>query len=629
MLPALKTVGPRTREKLLNAFGSEEALQTAAESLELDRFLAIRGISTRRAIDLIAKVQGVEEFPFLQTEAAQRLYEDILERIQAFAHTTYAKNKVLLLKPRADLEARKGLLRRVMAAKERARSLPRERIASLLKRLPPLKEPRPVFDSMKVVVVEDERALTAFEEYNRYCEVLLPADLHRPEEYDLILYVCEAGTVEFQGLDNVHVVMGRPEPWHLFPESVADFFRANESLWEVLLELSPFVPGLEVAEEVLETLGPLEPALPEFAGENLGPIIHELNATLKKRLSQLSLEGPDILQLLQRGLPPRVEEVFLEVLEEGRERILREAGLRVELEPAYPLRLPEAEIERARGERRRLAKNELFETLQRKAKHLARLEGRAREALRRLLEWDFEFALGSFALEYELQPPLWEEELRLRGALHLSLSEDARAQRVDYALQKPDRVALLTGANSGGKTTLLETLAQALILGTMGLPVNAREATLPALDACYFFSRQPTLSAGALEGFLTTFLPLALEGSPKIVLADELEAMTEPEAAAAILAAFVEALRESGSYGVVVTHAARAIRRATSIRVDGIEAKGLDEQYNLIVDRTPKSHCIAQSTPELLLRRLEALSEGRQARMYVRVREKLRQREGA
>ncbi len=158
----------------------------------------------------------------------------------------------------------------------------------------------------------------------------------------------------------------------------------------------------------------------------------------------------------------------------------------------------------------------------------------------------------------------------------------------------------------------------------MGLPANAGEAVLEPVEACYFFSRQRSLSACALEGSLTSFMPLALADSPKVVLADELESMTEQEAAAAVLATFLERLRESGGYAIVVTHAARFILRSTEVRVDGIEAHGLDDRYNLIVDRTPKPKLNARSTPELILQRLMALNHGEEAAIYERVLHKLR-----
>ncbi len=626
MLRELEGVGPRTMDKLLDAFGSEEQLRQAAQDLELERFVAIRGISSQKALDIMSNLRGIQDFPFLRTDAAEAIYQDIILRIQEFANTTYAKNKILLLRPLSDLNARKTLLKRVMEAKERVRQLPMERLASILRGLPALKYPKPVFDSTKVVVVEDEATLKALEPFSGYSEILLPDDLRRPEEYDLVVYVCTSGSLEFEGLDQVHVILGRPEAWQVFPESVVDFFRANVSALEGLLELGDFIEGMGVAAEVLDLLSGLQVSPPIHHEDVLDDLIKDLNEGLGERLSKLSLEGPEILELLQKGLPKRVKEVFTEVLEEGEQRILEVTGLRVRLDPSYPLSLPDGELDRALRESRRVAKMRAFEGLQRAARLLVERAAQVREVHGRALEFDFEQALGSFALNYELQPPRWGEEIQLRGALHLALNNSRASQRVDYGLCQPHRVALLTGANSGGKTTLLETVAQAYILATMGLPVNAREAVLEPVEACYFFSRQGSMTAGALEGFLTTFMPLALNDLRKVVLADELESMTEPEAAAALMATFLDRLRGGGSYAVVVTHAARSILQTTDIRVDGIEARGLDERYNLIVDRTPKRGLIARSTPELILQRLMALNHGEEGEMYELVLEKLRSR---
>ena len=60
----------------------------------------------------------------------------------------------------------------------------------------------------------------------------------------------------------------------------------------------------------------------------------------------------------------------------------------------------------------------------------------------------------------------------------------------------------------------------------------------------------------------------------------------------------------------------------TDIRVDGIEAKGLDENYNLIVDRTPKMNFLAKSTPELILKRIYEKSDDNLKQVYARILEK-------
>jgi dsDNA-specific endonuclease/ATPase MutS2 len=64
---------------------------------------------------------------------------------------------------------------------------------------------------------------------------------------------------------------------------------------------------------------------------------------------------------------------------------------------------------------------------------------------------------------------------------------------------------------------------------------------------------------------------------------------------------------------MLVTHLAPAILEATGrddLRVDGIEAKGLDADLELMVDRTPKRNHLARSTPELIVKRLVERSDG-------------------
>jgi hypothetical protein len=46
------------------------------------------------------------------------------------------------------------------------------------------------------------------------------------------------------------------------------------------------------------------------------------------------------------------------------------------------------------------------------------------------------------------------------------------------------------------------------------------------------------------------------------------------------------------------------------VRVDGIEAEGLDDDLNLIVDRQPKFGVVGRSTPELIVERLYRKSKG-------------------
>ena len=120
------------------------------------------------------------------------------------------------------------------------------------------------------------------------------------------------------------------------------------------------------------------------------------------------------------------------------------------------------------------------------------------------------------------------------------------------------------------------------------------------------------MNAGAFETFLTSFIPVVIGQKNKLILIDELESITELEAAIKIIIGFIEHIQDDESYAIIVTHMAPEILKHTqniNIRTDGIEAKGLDENYNLIVDRSPKINYLARSTPELILKRIYQQSE--------------------
>ena len=183
----------------------------------------------------------------------------------------------------------------------------------------------------------------------------------------------------------------------------------------------------------------------------------------------------------------------------------------------------------------------------------------------------------------------------------------------------------MSGVNSGGKTSLLELLAQCVILGHMGFPVPAKELELGPVEEFYYFGKSKgTLDAGAFETTLKQFSVLS-EASGKLVLADELESITEPGASARIIAGILEYLaRSEESLGVFVSHLSELIleNTGTDIRVDGIEAEGLDSSLELIVNRNPVYNRVARSTPELIVERLLRKTTGKEQEFYAHLKSK-------
>jgi len=180
------------------------------------------------------------------------------------------------------------------------------------------------------------------------------------------------------------------------------------------------------------------------------------------------------------------------------------------------------------------------------------------------------------------------------------------------AVPGEQRVAVLTGANSGGKTTLLETLCQIVLLATMGLPVPADRAEVTAVDSLVFHRRHASFNAGVLESTLRSIVPPLSSGGRTLMLVDEFEAITEPGSAADLLHGLVTLSVDREALGVFVTHLADDLEPLPpQARVDGIFAEGLNPDLELLVDYQPRFGTVGRSTPEFIVSRLVANASDR------------------
>jgi DNA mismatch repair protein MutS2 len=184
-----------------------------------------------------------------------------------------------------------------------------------------------------------------------------------------------------------------------------------------------------------------------------------------------------------------------------------------------------------------------------------------------------------------------------------------------FKVAKARNVAVLTGANSGGKTTLLTTLASVHILTLFGLPVPCEKAEVVPVPV-YLFRRRVTRRIGSLEHALGSLIPVFGDRHRKLVLVDEFEALTEPGAAGRIMAAVLNEAATGSSFVLVVTHLARETlpHVRLPIRVDGIEARGLDQKGDLEVDRQPIFGHIGSSMPKLIIMKLSRSTKNRKVK---------------
>jgi len=247
-------------------------------------------------------------------------------------------------------------------------------------------------------------------------------------------------------------------------------------------------------------------------------------------------------------------------------------------------------------------------------------------------------SLARFAEEFELSRPAFvdRETVAVAGARNLSLvAGGGEVQPVTYAIGEHDldfdstlagtdgaatppadhRVAVLTGANSGGKTTLLETLCQVQLLAQMGLPVPAERAEVGVVETVVFHRRHASFNAGVLESTLRSVVPPLTDEGHALMLVDEFEAITEPGSAANLLHGLVQLTVDRGALGVFVTHLADDLEPLPpEARTDGIFAEGLTQDLDLEVDYQPRFETVGRSTPEFIVSRLVANATDRSER---------------
>ena len=419
------------------------------------------------------------------------------------------------------------------------------------------------------------------------------------------------------------VTISNSSPDHeIQPNILLEYFKQNRDTLENVCQLRQYL-GLETCiDEVLDVLDniKIENKNKIALDETIEEIKDHANDTINQQIKNIELEGDEVLQLLNHdgNLPPKIMTIFNDVLDEAREKLGNKTGLL--FDPfiiKYPLEIDYNEVRRI--QEKTIANIHLKEYEQEltACNILEKYEKQIEDETIELIHYDYQFTLASFTKFYDLTIPEIGDEYKLEGALHLSLKQQEKInnipiQKINYHLDKDNNIILLTGANSGGKTTLLETLGQHTIMTHMGLGVCSEKATIPKTNEVHYFTKKHSLNAGAFETFLTSFIPVTIGKEKKLILIDELESITELEAAVKIIIGFIEHIQDENSYAVIVTHMAPEILKRTEnikIRTDGIEAKGLDKEYNLIVDRSPKINYLANSTPELILKKIYEKSE--------------------
>ena len=175
------------------------------------------------------------------------------------------------------------------------------------------------------------------------------------------------------------------------------------------------------------------------------------------------------------------------------------------------------------------------------------------------------FARGRFGRDFDAALPEFSDsgELELEAARHPVLEDKLkREQRVivpmTLSLDREERLLVISGPNTGGKTVALKTTGLAALGAQCAMPVAAQRALLPLFDHVLVDIGDEQSIAADLSTFSAHMLNLksilATATRESLILLDEMGTGTAPEEGAALAVALLDEFRAKECLVLATTH---------------------------------------------------------------------------
>jgi len=615
-------------------------IRDAIEFYDLDTLSSFLGIKRKDAEKVVIrnseKLAGYKVRDVFCTKETRELEKEILEILSSYATTKNGRDMVLTLTPSLDKEELKRRFRTLRESENLRKLMGEDGIARVRETISKAGIEKMSFGKPPLIAIR-RRGMEAKikENYGDFVRVELVDSAAKAEELlrkgDIILLIAEKEEgFDEPGIININID-DLSDICEIFPEFVVNSFMPKQKAIEAIItilnkfeELKESYPfkGISVEDlaAVLALINEIETE--RSKGEtSFDEIIYSREDELNKEADRIMKSGggeEEFKGYLEGVLMHMADELMLT---EEDKNVLWESAYE-NLERGLPFEFSRERMVRLRQMYNRKMGERRYYKLREFAKQLEKRREGVSNAIKSLFYFDFMLSVIQFSRDFELNIPEINEEGSGLGVIMsrniFLVSEELRGGApvvpVSYSIGKansgifgatPHPVAILTGANSGGKTCLLITLATSVILTELGLPVPAERAEIPLMPV-YFYRRKMIKKTGSFEYSMRALSRIFMQEGAKVVLIDELEALTEPGAMGRIMASILNNIPKD-TLAVVITHLIHEILphiSAAKVRVDGIESEGLDASGNIIVNRQPMFNHIGSSTPELVIRKL-------------------------
>lgn len=356
--------------------------------------------------------------------------------------------------------------------------------------------------------------------------------------------------------------------------AIRDTLEAGRSAQRALLRHQALYPALTAITNLIEPCGELVADIRRIVDDNgevrddaspeLARVRREVRVVhdrLLRKLQQLVGDGGSAQYLQEAIVTQRGGRYVVPVKADFKGRIpgvvhdQSASGLTLFVEPLATLDLNNEWRELQMAEQR-----EIGRVLAAASARVADESGAITRAVEALAQFDLALARAKYAIATRAVPatvsPPGGAPLRMTQARHPLLNPET-VVAIDVAFDA-ERILVITGPNTGGKTVALKTVGLLALMSQCGLHVPAESAALPVFGQVYADIGDEQSIEQSLSTFsahltnLVSFLP-QVDGQT-LALLDELGAGTDPIEGAALARAILEHLLASGALCVVATH---------------------------------------------------------------------------
>jgi DNA mismatch repair protein MutS2 len=417
---------------------------------------------------------------------------------------------------------------------------------------------------------------------------------------------------DIEGLENNDIIQVLDcEQFSQYLEQLPQTVFLN-SLDEVYLErylelLSGYSDNIEILiknktnepiNEILDSLTPLLDLIKEnpiklLKKQDIEYSLDIINEKIESKIKDTNINGTTLLNMLSKGKLP---EEFNDIIKNA----IKESNLPEDIfNMTIPVSIDEISLEKTIKKESANINTSIAEKIKKHSKEIRNIPRLLKELDNNLLLFDFCSGISNSIKDKEF--PQESLVLSFLESDNIFLKD---SQKITFNLSEENRCSILTGANSGGKTTLLEHIIQLMTIFQIGLPRDNFKTPI-FTDIYYFAKTKGKTGKGAFENLLSQMDKIK-PGKKTLILADEIEAVTEPGVAGKIISATAEYFINKDCFLIIATHLGEQIEKTLpqKSRIDGIEAKGLDEFFELIVDHNPVLGKLASSTPELIVEKM-------------------------